>query len=344
MAALGCLAGAAPAGARIVLDYTSVGTFSEQFFYNNCGISARGSDQMNVNPAAGPGIGVQGGDDSSLDGGETLAFQFTDDLLGQPATATDVSYVASAASGGGSAAISIEAFDSANASLGTQPFSGTSELSISSAFGGAPIQRLVVTANADPVRIEQIAYTPAPGTGISVGWAYGGAYQRDEIDLCGVALTGSNTLYVGGLGAAGGGGVGVVGGIGGGQPNQTIDTGETLTVSLPEAETDVALHLSSNFYLTVDGGAAFDVAALGAQGVSLGTAHVKTDQLDVDVSGLFSDAPIGSFTIESSPGGSDGEQLGSVTFRVPEPDGTASALAAAASMSLVGLAQRRRPR
>src|SRR5262249_1700189 len=208
VAVLGCLAGAVPAGARIELDYTTVGTFSQQYFYENCGVSVRGSAQMNVNPAAGPGIAVAGGDDASLDDGETLTFQFFDALSPQPATATDITYIASAASGGGSAAISIEAFDSGNVSLGTQPFSGTTEQSISAAFGGAPIGSLVMTANADPVRIERIAFTPLPGTGISVGWAYGGAYQRDQIDLCGLALTGSNTLYVGGLGAAGGGGVG----------------------------------------------------------------------------------------------------------------------------------------
>src|SRR5262249_14597479 len=155
------------------------------------------------------------------------------------------------------------------------------------------------------------AFTPLPGTGISVGWAYGGAYQRDQIDLCGLALTGSNTLYVGGLGAAGGGGVGVVGGFGGGQPNQTIDTGETLTVALPEAEGEVAVHMSSLFYVTVNGGAEFDIAAFGAQDAPLGTVHIKTDQGDVDVSGSFGGARISRFTIESSPGGSDGEQLGS---------------------------------
>jgi hypothetical protein len=346
VAALAWLA-ATPAAARVVLDYTTVGEFSEPFTYYNCGIGVRGSAQINVNASSGgPGIAVAGGNDGSFDSGETLAFQFWDDVSQVQVTATDVSYVASVAPGPSDgdavpAELSIEAFGQGNVSLGVQAFSGTSEQSISAAFGGAPIESFVMTASPDSARIERIAYAPAPGTAITVQWANAGAYQGGQIETCGLTLSGSNTLNVGGLGAPGGGGVGVVGGTGGGQPDQTIDTGETLEVAFAEPASAVAYHMSSSFYVTVAGGVAFDLAAFGAQDVPLGTVHLKTELTSVDVSPLFSDTPLSRFVIESSPGGSDGQQLGSVSF-VPEPARAAGELAAlACALGLARLARHR---
>lgn len=342
-------AGAGAASGRVVLDYTTVGEFRQPFSYENCGVAVRGSAEINVNSSlGGPGIAVAGGNDESFDSGETLRFSFGD-ASGQAVTATDISYVASVAPGPSDgdavpAEISIEAFGPGNVSLGVQAFSGTDEVSVSAAFGGMPIESFVMTASPDSVRIERVAYQPVPGTTIAVQWTFGGAYQRDPIELCGVTLSGSNTLNVGGLGAAGGSGVGVIGGNGGGQPNQTIDTGETLTVAFAELETEVAFHMSSFFFVTAAGGVEFDLAAFGAQDVSLGTVHLKTDVGDVDVSGSFAGAALSRFVIESSPGGMDGEQLGSVSFRVPEPGGTASGLAALASVAALARLVRSRRR
>ena len=353
-----CLAGAAlvwlaatsgAASARVLLDYTTVGEFSEPFSYYNCGIAVRGSAEMNVNASfGGSGIAVDGGNNGSFDGGETLTFQFLDDVAGEQVTATEVSYVASDAPGlsdgdAVSAELSIEAFGPGNVSLGVQAFSGTGEQSVSPAFGGMPIESFVMTASPDAVRIERIAYLPAPSTAITVQWPYGGAYQRAQIDLCGLTLSGSNTLSVGGLGAAGGGGVGVVGGVGGGQPDKTIDTGETLEVAFAEPATGVTYHRSSFFYVTVAGGDEFNLAAFGAGDVSLGSERLLTDASDIGVSQLFGGAPLSRFVIEASPGGTDGQQLGSVSLLVPEPGPAASGFAALASAAgLARLARHRR--
>jgi hypothetical protein len=234
----------------------------------------------------------------------------------------------------------VEAFGPGSVSLGVEAFSGAGERSVSSAFAGAPIERLVVAA-VDSVWIEGIAYTPAPGTSIRVEWPYGGAYEREQIELCGVTLTGSNTLTVGGLGAPGGGGVGVQEGFGGGQPNSTIDSGETLEVALPEPASGVSYHRSSFFYVTVVGGDEFDLEAFDAADASLGSVHLLTDLSDVEVSQLFGNAPISRFVIETDPDGQDGQQLGWVTFQVPEPCAGASLLAALASAAALG---RRAPR
>lgn len=206
----------AAANGRVVLDYTLVGEFSEPFFYNNCGVGVQGSNDLNVNAAlGGPGIAVEGGNAGSFDGGETLSFRFFDDVAQELVTATQVSYVASVAPGTSDgdavpAELSIEAFGPGTVSLGVEPFSGTGEQSVSAAFGGAPIESFVMTASPDSVRIERIAYAPAPGTAIEVQWTFGGAYQREVIELCDLTLSGSNTLSVLGLS---GGGVGVADGV-----------------------------------------------------------------------------------------------------------------------------------
>lgn len=339
---------ATPASGRVVLDYTTVGEFSEPFSYYNCGIGVQGSAEMNVNASfGGPGIAVDGGDNGSFDGGETLTFQFLDVVAGQ-VTASDVSYVVSDVpelSDGDAvpAELSIEAFGSGHVSLGVHAFSGTGEQSVSAAFGGMPIESFVMTASADAIRIERIAYVPAPGTAMTVEWTYGGAYQGQQLELCGVTLLGSNTLTVGGLSDPGSGGVGVEGGVGGNQPDRTIDTGETLQVAFAQPVAGVVYHRSSFFYLTVAGGDAFDLVAFGAGDESLGSEHLVTDASDIDVAQLFGAVPLARFAIETSPGGTDGQQLGSVSFLVPEPGRTASGLTALASAAgLACLARHRR--
>lgn len=338
-------ASAAAANTRIVLDYTAVGDFSEPFSYYNCGVGVRGSDDLNVNAAfGGPGIAVEGGNDGSFDAGETLDFNFLDDVADQLVTATEVSYVASVAPGTSDgdvvpAELSIEAFGAGNVSLGTQPFSGTGEQSVSAAFGDEPIERLLVTASPDSVRIERIAYTVAPGTGIRVNWVYGGAYQAEQLDLCGVTLVGSNTLSVEGHFA---GGVGVVGGFGGGQPDTTIDTGETLEVAFAEPRSDVAFHMSSYFYVTIEGGVEFDIEAFDAQDLSVGSVNLKTDVSDVPVSDSFGGATLSRFVIESSPGGDDGLQVGFVSFLVPEPGVAVGGLAALGTVAGIARVARAR--
>lgn len=340
---------ASAASSRVVLDYTSVGEFSERFTYSNCGVGVRGSDDMNVNAASGgPGIAVAGNEAGSFDGGETLTFEFWDDVADERVTATEVAYVASVAPGTSDgdavpAELSIEAFGPGNVSLGVHAFSGTSEQSVSVAFGGAPIESFVMTASPDSVRIERVAYAPAPGTAIRVQWTNGGTYEREQIELCGLTLTGSNTLSVGGIGAPGGQGVGVVGGLGGTQPDGTIDTGETLEVAFTEPATQVAYHMSSFFFVTIVGFVEFDVAAFDAQDAPLGSVHIQTAVGDVAVSDSFAGDPLSRFVIEASPGGSDGQQVGFVSFLVPEPGGGASGLAALALVAALGrLARRRR--
>ncbi|HSD28301.1 MAG TPA: hypothetical protein VLL75_13450 [Vicinamibacteria bacterium] len=345
-ATLAWLAGAAPAGARVGLDYTSVGEFSEPFSYNNCGVSVRGSGDLNVNAASGgPGIAVADHDAGSFDGGETLTFEFWDDVADERVAATEVSYVASVAPGPSDgdavpAELSIEAFGPGNVSLGTQAFSGTSEQSVSAAFGGAPIESFVMTASPDSVRIERVAYAPAPGTAISVRWTNGGAYEREQIELCGLTLTGSDTLSVGGLGA-GGGGVGVVGGSVSSDPDHVIDSGETLEVAFPEPTRQVAYHMSRLDFLTIVGFVEFDLDAFGAQDAPLGSAQIQTGVGDVGVSDLFPGDPISRFVIEASPPGTgDGQQVGFVSFLVPEPGSGASGLAALACVAALARSAR----
>jgi hypothetical protein len=192
------------------------------------------------------------------------------------------------------------------------------------------------------VRIEHVRYDRAPDAAITVQWANGAADQGQQLERCGVTLSGSNTLSVGGVGAPGGGGVGVVGGVGGGQPDRTIDNGETLDVAFAEPAIGVAYQMSSNFYVTVAGGVEFDLDAFGSGDVAdVGSAHIKTDQLGVDLSDFFDDAPLSGFEIVSSAGGSDGQQLGSVTWRLPEPGYAASGFATVATLAC--LVRRRRP-
>jgi hypothetical protein len=214
------------------------------------------------------------------------------------------------------------------------------ERSISAAFGGEAIESFVMSA-IDPVRIEGIAYEPAPGMGILVQWTNGGAYQGAQFALCGVTLTGSNTLTVGGIVApVAGGGVGVLGGLAGGQPNRTIDTGETLEVAFAEPATGVAYHRSSFFFLNVAGGDEFDLEAFDAADVSLGSEHLLTDSSDIDVSAPFGNEALSRFVIETDPDGQDGQQFGSVSFQVPEPGSLASGFAGLGSAA--GLARFRR--
>jgi hypothetical protein len=341
---------------RVVLDYTAVGEFVEPFYYGNCGVSAGAFidaalttfADMNVNAAfGGPGIGVEGGNDGSFDAGEALLFQFVDDVTGLPVTATEISYAASVAPGVSDgdavpAELSIEAFGQGNDSLGVEAFSGTGEQSVSAAFGGVPIESLVLTASPDAVRIERIGYLPAPGTAIRVQWTFGGALEAEQLELCGVRLDGSNTLATGEESTPGGPGVGVLGGFGGGQPDRTIDSGETLEVAFAEPASGVSYHRSSFFYVTVVGGDEFDLAAFGAADVPLGSAHLLTDAGDIGVSPLFGNAPLSRFVIETDPDGQDGQQLGSVTFRAAEPSGVAGVLAALASTAMLSRIGRRR--
>jgi hypothetical protein len=173
---------------------------------------------------------------------------------------------------------------------------------------------------------------------LTVQWSFGGSYEREQVELCGVSLDGSNTLTVGGL--ANGDGVGVQGGFAGSQPNTLIDSGETLEVAFAEPATEVAYHQSSNLFVTVVGGVVFDLDAFDAGDVSLGTEHLVTDSTDIGVFALFGDVPLSRFVIEASPGGQDGQQLESVTFVVPEAGDAAGGLAGLASA--VAIAQRRR--
>jgi hypothetical protein len=343
----------AAAAERVVLDYTAVGEFIQPNYYTNCGVSvgafidgnlATFAD-MNLNAAfGGPGIGVEGGNDGSFDAGEVLLFEFFDDVTGLPVTATQISYAASVAPGASDgdavpAELSIEAFGLGSTSLGVEAFSGTGEQSVSGAFGGVPISRLAMTASPDAVWIERIAYLPAPGTVIQVQWTFGGALEAEQIELCGVRLDGSNTLATGEASTPGGAGVAVLGGFGGGQPNRTIDSGETLEVAFAEPANGVSYHRSSLFYVTIVGGDEFDLAAFGDGDVPLGSAHLLTDASDIGVSPLFGNVPLSRFVIETDPDGQDGQQLGSVTFQAPEPGGVVSGLAALACAA--GLATRR---
>jgi hypothetical protein len=118
-----------------------------------------------------------------------------------------------------------------------------------------------------------------------------------------------------------------------------IDSGETLEVAFAETATGVAYHQSSNLFVTLVGGVEFDLEAFDAGDASLGTEHLLTDVTDIDVSALFGDVAISRFVIEASPGGTDGQQLGSVTFAVPEAGRVASGLAGLGSA--VALARRR---
>ena len=346
-AAVACLlAGAGGADASILLDYTKVGEFTQPFAYSNCGVSVRAfadatlntSADMNVNAASGgPGIAVAGHEDFSFDGGEALDFEFWDDVADERSSATDVSYVASVAPGTSDgdavpAELSIEAFGVGGGSLGAQAFSGAGERSISAAFGGAAIERFVMTA-IDPVRIERVAYAPAADTGITVQWTNGGAFESEQIELCGVSLDGSDTLTVGGPDSPGGQGVGVMGGFGGTQPDRTIESGETLEVAFAEPATGVAYHMSSFFFPTIVGFLAFDLAAFDAQDAPLAPVQVQTDVGDMDVSGLFGDVALSRFVIEASADGQDGQQFGSVSFQVPEPGSLASGLAGLGSIA-----------
>ena len=330
---------------------TTVGEFTQPFSYTNCGVGVRAfadatlgtSADMNVNAASGgPGIAVEGHNALSFDGGEALQFLFFDAVTDELVGATNISYVASEAPGTTDgdavpAEISIEAFGPGGGSLGVEELSGVGERSISAAFGGEAIESFVMSA-IDPVRIEGIAYEPPPGTALNVQWSFGGSYEREQIELCGVSLDGSNTLTVGGL--ANGDGVGVKGGFAGSQPDALIDSGETLEVAFAEPATGVAYHQSSNLFVTLVGGVEFDLEAFDAGDASLGTEHLLTDVTDIDVSALFGDVALSRFVIEAGPGGQDGQQLGSVTLVVPEAGAVASGFAGLASAA--ALARRRR--
>jgi hypothetical protein len=349
--AVACLlAGADGADASVVLDYTTVGDFTQPFSYNNCGVSVRAfadatlttSADMNVNAASGgPGIAVDGHDALSFDGGEALQFLFFDAVADELVGATAISYVVSEAPGTTDgdavpAELSIEAFGPGGGSLGVEELSGVGERSISAAFGGEAIESFVMSA-IDPVRIEGIAYEPPPGMALTVQWSFGGSYEREQVELCGVSLDGSNTLTVGGL--ANGDGVGVKGGFAGSQPDTLIDSGETLEVGFAEPATEVAYHQSSNLFVTLVGGVVFDLEAFDAGNVSLGTEHLLTDSPDIDLSALFGGEALSRFVIGASPEGQDGQQLGSVTFVIPEAGGVASGIAGLASA--VAIARRR---
>jgi hypothetical protein len=152
---------------------------------------------------------------------------------------------------------------------------------------------------------------------------------------CGVAVRGSAQINMNP--ASGGPGLAVAGGEDG-----SFDSGETLDVAFAEPAIGVAYQMSSNFYVTVAGGVEFDLDAFGSGDVAdVGSAHIETDQPGVDLSDFFDDAPLSGFEIVSSAGGSDGQQLGSVTWRLPEPGYAASGFATVATLAC--LVRRRRP-
>jgi len=348
---------ATPAAAveRVVLDYTLVGEFDRPFAYSNCGVSVRAyadatrtvSTGMRLNAAsAGPGIAVEGNSADALDEGEALDVLFLDDREGEPVGAREITYVAAEAPGVSDgdavpAEIAVEAFGPGSVSLGVQVLSGAGERSVSAAFGGAAIENLILEA-IDPVRITGLAFTPPPRTTIQVQWERAGAFEREQIELCGVTLTGSNTLATGEETTPGGSGVGVLGGFGGGQPDRTIDSGETLEVAFAELASGIVYRRSTFFYRTIVGGDEFDVAAFGEGDAPLGSTHLLTDEFEVPVSQLFGEVPISRFVIETDAAGQDGQQLGGVYLEAPEPGGVAGALAAlGATAALARLAGRK---
>lgn len=145
-------------GPAVVTDYTNQGTFTSATLYDDPpGITVDGSNTINVLNFNGLGI-VGGVNSNTIDGSESIEFTFDD-----PSAATTY-FVSSAGNGNGDGFVGaafLEAFDEADASLGTTNVNGTGSFDVNALLGtNARITRFVVTANVDNLRISTVTVTP----------------------------------------------------------------------------------------------------------------------------------------------------------------------------------------
>jgi hypothetical protein len=139
-------------------NYTNQGTFTSATLYDDPpGITADGSNTINVLNLNGLGI-VGGANNNTIDGSESIEFTFDD-----PSAATTY-FVPSAGNQDGDGFVGeafLQAFDEADASLGTTNVNGAGSFDINALLGtNARITRFIVTANVDSFRIGTVTVTP----------------------------------------------------------------------------------------------------------------------------------------------------------------------------------------
>jgi hypothetical protein len=142
-------------GSQVAVDFTALGTFKTTSL-NLDGLTVTGSDSVNVLNFN--GLGVVGGlEDNTVDGTESLRFSFNGKV------ATDISYfVGMAGNSNGNGLVgetTIEAFDSAGTSLGTQVVNDARLMDVSAMFAGQPIRAFVATLDGDFLRINTAGFT-----------------------------------------------------------------------------------------------------------------------------------------------------------------------------------------
>lgn len=151
-----------------VVDFTNQGTFTTEQI-SESGVTITGSNTLNIKSISGLGV-VGGVFDNFIDGDESVTFTFDSPAL-------DVFYFVAVFFNvdldqfNGEAII--EAFDSNENSLGTQPITslstiGSSAIPVSSLFGDVLISKFIVTADPDAIIIGSLTFNlDSDGDGFS---------------------------------------------------------------------------------------------------------------------------------------------------------------------------------
>jgi hypothetical protein len=281
----------------------------------NCGVSASG---IGVNAYQFNGLGVWGGlGDTLIDGGEDVRFSFP-----PGGGSSSVQYfVSSAGNVDGDGLVGehfLEAFGPTGTSLGVVARSGTGTVDATDLFGGASIGSILVTAQADTLRVAWVDYALHAGQSALVRLT--SLYDRTvtSFEHCGLTVTSST----GAVGVTQDEGVSA-------RTSPTdgwIDPGEWVEVAF-----DGPAHVS----YVVDGldddgnfqeGEHF-VEGFDAAGASLGIRAAVESLVALSDPGYFGDEPLSRIVVT----GSDRIVIARIT--VPEP--AAAALAAVAALTLL---------